>query len=277
MEAKQSDIATEAHGAAHAELPAAAHIVLAEDDDLFRESLSRNLLEAGFSVSDFGDGQSVLRYFSEGGGADLAVLDWKMPSISGIELMQRLKSAQVSVPVIFLTSLRDQIYEETALMSGAVDFVDKSRSFSILLSRIGLVVRRAKANNETVVSSAAPAIMRRGDLELHLNSNRAFWKHQRVDLTLAEFRIVYQLSLQTDNDLSHRQIYDIVRGPGFIAGEGENGYRANVRTFIKRIRRKFGEVDDKFDRIATYSGFGYRWASDADTPPVAATPVAASA
>jgi two-component system response regulator ChvI len=188
-----------------------------------------------------------------------------MPSISGIELMQRLKSAQVTVPVIFLTSLRDQIYEETALMSGAVDFVDKSRSFSILLSRIGLVVRRAKAQTEPQASAASPAILRRGDLELHLNSNRAYWRQQRVDLTLAEFRIVYQLSLQTDSDLSHRQIYDIVRGPGFIAGEGENGYRANVRTFIKRIRRKFGEVDAQFDRIATYSGFGYRWRGD-DTP-----------
>lgn len=248
------------------ETEAPAHIVLAEDDDLFRESLSRNLLEAGFSVSDFGDGHAVLRYFNEGGGADLAVLDWKMPSISGIELMQRLKSAQVAVPVIFLTSLRDQIYEETALMSGAVDFVDKSRSFSILLSRIGLVVRRSKALSDVAASSSTPAIVRRGDLELHLSSNRAFWRHQRVDLTLAEFRIVYQLSLQTDSDLSHRQIYDIVRGPGFIAGEGENGYRANVRTFIKRIRRKFGEVDAQFDRIATYSGFGYRWKSD-DAPP----------
>lgn len=257
MEAKQSDIASEA------DTPA--HIVLAEDDDLFRESLSRNLLDAGFSVSDFGDGHAVLRYFSEGGGADLAVLDWKMPSISGIELMQRLKSAQVAVPVIFLTSLRDQIYEETALMSGAVDFVDKSRSFSILLSRIGLVVRRAKALHDGASLSNTPAVVRCGDLELQLNSNRAFWKHQRVDLTLAEFRIVYQLSLQTDNDLSHRQIYDIVRGPGFIAGEGENGYRANVRTFIKRIRRKFGEVDAGFDRIATYSGFGYRWKGD-DSP-----------
>jgi two-component system, OmpR family, response regulator ChvI len=106
--------------------------------------------------------------------------------------------------------------------------------------------------------------MRRGDLELCLNSNRAFWNKKRVNLTLAEFKIVHLLASQTDRDVSHREIYDIVRGPGFVAGDGENGYRANVRTFIKRIRQKFGEVDDKFDRIATYSGFGYRWATEGE-------------
>ena len=239
-----------------------ARVLFVDDDEMIRESLARNLEEAGFAVHDFDSGAVALRYFEEGGEADLALLDWKMPEMTGIELLQRLKELNIEMPVIFLTSLGGQFYEETALMNGAVDFVDKSRSFSILLNRIGSVLSGHKAPHSPVLPGTPRAVMRRGDLELCLNSNRAFWIKKRVNLTLAEFKIVHLLASQTDRDVSHREIYDIVRGPGFVAGDGENGYRANVRTFIKRIRQKFGEVDDKFDRIATYSGFGYRWAVD---------------
>jgi two-component system response regulator ChvI len=62
-----------------------------------------------------------------------------------------------------------------------------------------------------------------------------------------------------DTDVSYRQIYDLVRGKDFIAGYGEEGYRVNVRSFIKRIRQKFRDVDDSFSCIENYPGFGYRW------------------
>ena len=62
-----------------------------------------------------------------------------------------------------------------------------------------------------------------------------------------------------DADVSYRQIYDLVRGKNFVAGYGEDGYRVNVRSFIKRIRQKFREVDETFTCIGNYPGFGYRW------------------
>ena len=49
------------------------------------------------------------------------------------------------------------------------------------------------------------------------------------------------------------------RRRGFVAGSGPDGYRANVRTFMKRIRQKFRELDEDFDEIENYPGFGYRW------------------
>jgi two-component system, OmpR family, response regulator ChvI len=261
MDMKQDSVAT---GASASSSGANIRIVFVEDDDLFRESMARNLADAGFSVTDFGSGPAALQFLTQGGSADLALLDWRMPEMSGIELFQKLKEEHVELPVIFLTSLGDQVYEETALINGAVDFIDKSKSLSIILNRIGSVATNAKVSHVPVLPGVPQAAVRRGDLELCLNSNRAFWKSKRVNLTLAEFKIVHHLATQMDRDVSHREIYDIVRGPGFMAGEGENGYRANVRTFIKRIRQKFGEVDDRFDRIATYSGFGYRWASDSE-------------
>lgn len=237
-------------------------IVFVEDDVFFRDALIRNLEDSGFEVRDFDSGETALDYFESGGGADVVLLDWKLPGIAGIELLQKMEAKEKGIPVIFLTSLGDQVYEETALLSGASDFIEKSRSYSILLSRISGVLNRKDDMAKPELRGDAGQKIVCGDLALNTDSNRAFWKNTKVDLTLAEFKIVYLLATNKDRDVPHREIYDNVRGPGFVAGDGTEGYRANVRTFIKRIRQRFREVDEQFNRIQTYSGFGYRWVSE---------------
>ena len=59
--------------------------------------------------------------------------------------------------------------------------------------------------------------------------------------------------------VTYRAIYDRPHHEGFIAGDGANGYRANVRSSIKRVRNKFRDVDPTFDQIENYAGFGYCW------------------
>ena len=76
---------------------------------------------------------------------------------------------------------------------------------------------------------------------------------------LTEFAIVHFLVARPGADVTYRQIYDLVRGKDFIAGYGPDGFRSNVRSFIKRIRKKFRDVDPEFDHIENYPGFGYRW------------------
>lgn len=243
--------------------PSGVRIVFVEDDLLFRDALIRNLEDSGFEVRDFESGETALEYFESGGGADVAILDWKLPGIAGIELLQQMGAKEKGIPVIFLTSLGDQVYEETALLNGAADFIEKSRSYSILLSRITGVLNRKDDLVKPELKDDSQKVVC-GELTLSTDSNRAFWKDTKVDLTLAEFKIVYLLAMNKDKDVPHREIYDNVRGPGFVAGVGTEGYRANVRTFIKRIRQRFREVDENFNRIQTYSGFGYRWVSESE-------------
>jgi two-component system response regulator ChvI len=76
---------------------------------------------------------------------------------------------------------------------------------------------------------------------------------------MTEFKIVALLALRTGEDVSYREIYDLVHGKDFTSGYGDEGYRPNVRTFIKRIRRKFHDVDPGFTHIQNYPGFGYRY------------------
>lgn len=252
--------------------PPVARVALVDDDDLFRESLGLNLSDEGYEVLPFDRGQAALEYFAGGGTADLILLDWRMPRMDGIETLRQLRARNIDVPVIFLTVLSDQIYEEAALGGGAVDFVEKSRSLPILLKRMQLIVQGRKPGGEDpalAVASAVGAaqdrtgaggsIFRRGPLELRLEVARAFWAGTRIDLTLTEFNIVRLMATKAGEDVSYRDLYDLVHGKDFVAGYGPAGYRANVRAFIKRIRHKFRAVDGTFDEIENYPGFGYRW------------------
>lgn len=234
-----------------------ARILLVDDDDEFRESLGLNLIDEGFSVTTFPNGPSALDFMASGEPIDVILLDWRMPGMNGLEMLRELRQRGTMTPVIFLTALSDDIYEEAALAGGAVDFIDKSRRLSILVKRIELI-----AEGQRPLPDAAqqqPAQVRLGSLELRFDINRAFWSGQAVDLTLTEFRMVAQLALKPGEDLSYRELYDLVHGKDFLAGSGADGYRANVRTFIKRIRKKFRDVDTDFDQIHNYAGFGYRW------------------
>ena len=109
------------------------------------------------------------------------------------------------------------------------------------------------------VAPIAGETLRRGPLELRQDTHRAYWRGAQVELTLSEFAIVRYMAIRSGGDVTYRQIYDVVRGKDFAAGYGSDGFRANVRSFIKRIRKKFRDVDPEFDQIDKYHGFGYRW------------------
>jgi two-component system, OmpR family, response regulator ChvI len=242
----------------------AARLVLVDDDDLFRESLGLNLVDEGFAVTSFSNGPDALEWFDRGGEADVVLLDWRMPGMNGLEVLRALRERGKPVPVIFLTVLSEDIYEEAALAGGAVDFIDKSRRLSILLRRLKLITEGARppADAASGESRAPGEHVRLGKLDLRFDISRASWDGKALDLTLTEFKIVSVMAMRTGEDVSYRELYDLVHGKDFIAGYGADGYRANVRTFIKRIRKKFRDADPDFDFIENYAGFGYRWTAE---------------
>lgn len=240
--------------------PKRAKILIADDDDLFRELVTQNLADNGFDVFGFSDGLKLLAESELHKDAGIILLDWMMPGLTGIDVLRSLREAKNTTPVIFLTVLNDQVYEEAALLGGAVDFVEKSRSFSILLKRIEVAVAGMKG--ESANNAPAPERIQKGDIELLSGSKRALWKGAQVGLTLTEFHIVWRMIEDAGHDLSYRDLYDVVHGEGFVGGYGETGYRANVRALIKRIRQKFRDVDEHFEQIENYPGFGYRWRDD---------------
>ena len=237
--------------------PLATEVAVIDDDPLFLDTLVGNLKEAGVSALPLGGGQAALDYFTGGGRATALVLDWQMPDIDGPELLQRLRNKGLNIPALFLTGLTQPIYEERGLKLGAVDFIEKSKSFAVILQRVKLVISGYKTKGETGVGP--PPVEIYGPLELHHESARALWRTMAVPLTLSEFKVVALLASRGGGDVPYRAIYDVVRGEGFRAGSGDEGYRANVRALIKRIRQKFRDIDPDFAALDNYAGFGYRW------------------
>ena len=235
-------------------------IALVDDDDLFRDTLAGALRKEGFEVVPFADGRTALDGLGSEGAwreIDVIVLDWRMPDLDGPGVLQGLREAGVETPVVMLTSLGDQVYEEAALAFGAVDFVEKDRSTGILVRRL-LNAAARQAKGETALSQGE-GVQSQGRLQLDMAAKRARWGGKEVDLTVTEFDMVAMMARRPGRDVSYRELYDLVHGTGFQSGSGAQGYRSNVRGFIKRIRRKFADCDPEFDAIENYPGFGYRW------------------
>lgn len=230
-------------------------LIFVEDDDDYREAASAELTDLGFSVVTFADGAAMLASIADGTAADVIVLDWSLPSLSGIDLLPRLRREGIQLPVVFLTGRSSPSHEHLAFDRGALDFVDKSRGVPILAKRVRLIVESSKRPPALEVEE----ILHCGRLVLKPRVSRALWDYVDVGLTLTEFNIVRLLASNVGRHVTYRAVYDCMHHVGFIAGSGEHGYRTNVRSSIKRIRNKFRLVDVGFSEIENYPSFGYRW------------------
>ncbi len=230
-------------------------VAFVEDDDDFREAVTGELGDEGFEVTAFSDGAALLDAFASGIEADIIVLDWNLPSIAGIDLLPKLRRAGIVLPVVFLTGRTQPAYEKEALDRGALDFVDKSRGVPILAHRLRLIIDAQKKAADPEFEGNFHC----GRLLLKPGISRAYWDDTDVGLTLTEFKIVHLLASNIGTYVTYRAVYDCMHYVGFIAGSGENGYRTNVRSCIKRIRNKFRAIDPEFGEIDNYQSFGYRW------------------
>src|SRR5207237_8774707 len=91
------------------------HLLLVDDDDLFRESLGLNLIDEGYEVTSFANGREVMAYLDRGGGADVILLDWRMAYLAGLEVLRRSRAGGMKFPVLFLSVLSHLIYNEACL------------------------------------------------------------------------------------------------------------------------------------------------------------------
>ena len=230
-------------------------LVLVEDDEEYREALSYNLLDLGFSVYGFSDGAELLETIEIIDGVDLFLLDWVLPRMPGIDLLDELRRRGIESPVVFLTGYGSTEHEGAALSKGAVDFIDKARGAEILERRLKALLPVCKGAVDSQIHEAFSL----GPLILRPHTRRAYWSQIDVDLSYIEYAVVDLLVRQGGQVVSYRAIYDAMHYHDFIAGHGEHGHRVNVRTAIKRIRQKFRLCGPGFDEITNVLDQGYSW------------------
>jgi len=228
-------------------------IALVDDDKNILTSVTMALEAAGFAVSAYSDGETALKGLLETP-ADLAVLDIKMPRMDGIELLKKIRERS-AMPVVFLTSKGDETDQLMGLRLGADDYITKPFSQKLLLERIRAILRRQELLQQPA-SAAAPQTSVLGSLTLDEGRHLCTWKGEAVDMTVTEFMLVKALTEHPGHVKSREQLMD------FAYGEILDVDDRTVDSHIKRIRKKFRDIDPAFDAIETMYGIGYRYNHD---------------
>jgi two-component system OmpR family response regulator len=132
-------------------------VLVAEDDEGLRAVLERGLRESGYAVDAVEDGELALRYLDTYE-YEVAIVDWRMPKVSGLEVIQRLRRRGSALPVLMLTArdtARDRV---TGLDEGADDYLVKPVHFAELLARVRALQRRGEAVQSRVIKVANLAL-----------------------------------------------------------------------------------------------------------------------
>jgi two-component system response regulator ChvI len=228
-----------------------ATIALVDDDRNILTSVSMTLEAEGFQVRTYTDGESALQGLMARP-VDLAVLDIKMPRMDGMELLQRLRQRS-SMPVIFLTSKDEELDQLMGLRLGADDYITKPFSQRLLLERIRALLRRNEAGRAEGSGAPPTGVISRGDLVLDETKHTCTWKGLAVQLTVTEFLLVKTLAQRPGMVKNRDQLIDSAYGENIYVDD------RTIDSHVKRVRKKFRQVDDDFNMIETLYGIGYRY------------------
>ena len=233
----------------------AAAIALVDDDRNILTSVSIALQAEGFVTRLYADGATALKALAENP-ADLGVFDVKMPRMDGHELLRQLRQTS-AMPVIFLTSKDQEEDEALGLSLGADDYIAKPFSQRLLIARIKAILRRVDLDrgDTDVADQDESAPISRGRLEMDPARHRVWWDGKIVALTVTEFMILETLAVRPDVVKSRNQLMDAAYQDDVYVDD------RTIDSHIKRLRRKFRQVDPTFDAIDTLYGAGYRFAA----------------
>jgi two-component system response regulator ChvI len=230
-----------------------ANITLVDDDENIVASISLALESHGHKVKGYFDGASGLAAL-EADPPDLAILDVKMPRMDGMEVLRRLRQTS-DVPVIILTSKDEEIDEILGFNLGADDYIHKPFSQRLLIERVKAVLRRADgAEAEPAANAAAGSkAIKRGRLTLDPARHDCLWDGKPVKLTVTEFLLLQSLAQRPGFVKSRDNLMDAAYDDQVYVDD------RTIDSHIKRMRRKFRQVDHEFDAIETLYGVGYRY------------------
>lgn len=227
-------------------------IALVDDDRNILTSVSIALESEGYKVETYTDGASALEGLSARA-PNLAIFDIKMPRMDGMELLRRLRQKS-DLPVIFLTSKDDEIDELFGLKMGADDFITKPFSQRLLVERVKAVLRRVAARGEPIkAGTVSSSSLERGNLVMDQERHTCTWKGEAVILTVTEFLILHALAQRPGVVKSRDALMDAAYDDQVYVDD------RTIDSHIKRLRKKFKQVDDDFEMIETLYGVGYRF------------------
>jgi DNA-binding response OmpR family regulator len=218
-----------------------AHILLVEDEVKLARFIELELGSEGYRVSLAHDGMTGLSLARESQ-PDLAILDWMMPGLTGVELCRRLRATGIKVPVILLTA-RDEVGDRVmGLDAGADDYLVKPFSIEELLARIRAHLRRTQETDADLLQFE--------DLSLNRRTREVHRGSRSIDLTAKEFDLLQYLMSHPRQVFTRDQILENIWGYDFI---GDSNI---IEVYVRYLRLKL-EHDSEKRLIHTARGVGY--------------------
>jgi two-component system alkaline phosphatase synthesis response regulator PhoP len=232
-------------------LPASGRIVVVEDDPVQARAIAAILHHEGFAVDVAANAVEGLQRVLSPPPPDLVLLDVMLPDVSGLEVARRLR-AGTDVPIILLTSRRQEVDKVVGLEAGADDYVTKPYSAAELLARIRAHLRRSRRAAQSTPQTASG--FRVGALAIDVGTREVRRAEQPILLTAREFDLLRVLAEAAGRVVDRQQILTGVFGPEFFGDE------RMLDTYVRRLRKKV-EVDPEHPRyVHTVRGVGYRLA-----------------
>ena len=220
-------------------------ILIVEDEQAIREMTAFHLSRAGYEVFEAQDCREARALLADKR-PDLALIDWMLPDMSGLELTRTLKRDKEfeDLAIIMLTARADERDKVSGLEGGADDYITKPFSPRELVARIKAVLRRAGNSTDEVVSA--------GVLELDAAGHRVLSSGQEIKLGPTEYRLLHFLMTHAERVYSRTQLLDRVWGANVYVEE------RTVDVHIRRLRKALDGVSAD-DYIQTVRGAGYRF------------------
>ncbi len=220
------------------------HVLIVEDEPAQREVLSYNLEAEGFRTSKAENGEEALMMVSEET-PDVIVLDWMLPSVSGIEVCRQLKTRAETkgVPIIMLSARSEEVDKVRGLETGADDYVEKPYSVSELMARVRTQLRRVRP-------STVGEVLTFEDIILDAETHRVTRDGQSLKLGPTEFRLLSTFMEKPGRVWSREQLLDRVWGRDIYVDT------RTVDVHVGRLRKVLGQHGGQ-DLLRTVRGSGY--------------------
>jgi two-component system OmpR family response regulator len=223
-------------------------IAIVEDEPAIRENYAAAFRREGYAVDLFEARKPAMDAFDMRL-PDLVVIDVNLKDEveGGFELCRGLRAKSKNLPIIFLTARDNEFDAVSGLRLGADDYLTKDISLPHLMARVAALFRRMDALQAPL---SAESRIKRGDLELDVDRMTVRWRETTVTLTLTEFWMVHAMARYPGHVKNRQQLMDAAQ-----AVLDDN----TITSHIKRIRRKFVDIDENFNAVETVYGMGYRW------------------
>ncbi len=218
-------------------------ILVIEDEASLREQLLTRFREDGYAVDAAADGEEGL-YLGSEFPFDVAVVDLGLPKLSGIEVIQRLRAAGKTFPILILTARGRWQEKVEGLEAGGDDYLVKPFHMEELLARIKVLLRRAAGWSQPV--------LRCGPVALDTISQQVSAQGQTVDLTAYEYNLLEYLMLHNGEVVSKAELTEHLYDQDFDRDSNV------LEVLVGRLRRKL-DPEGVLQPIETLRGRGYRF------------------